>query len=65
MRHIQMDPQMLPRPMSSTLSDLYDSLHPQTGKTAACIHPNMPNKILEILLFLEKHSKTDNGAVDQ
>ena len=64
-RHIQMDPQMLHRPMSSTLSHRYDSLQPQTLKAAAYIHPNIPNKILEILLFLEKHSETDNGAIDQ
>ena len=60
-----MDPHMLLRPMSSSLSDRYSSLHPHTRKAAACIHPNMPNKILEILLFLEKHSETDNGAINQ
>ena len=56
---------MLPRPMTSNLSDRNGSLHPQTRKAAACIHPNMPNKILEILLLLEKHSETDDGAIDQ
>ena len=64
-RYIQIDPQMLPRPMFFDLCDRNGSLHPQTRKAAACIHPNMPNTILEILLLLEKHSETDNGAIDQ
>ena len=64
-RHIQMHHQMLPRPMSSNLSDRNGLLHPQTCKAAAYIHPNMSNKILEILLLLEKHSETDNSAIDQ
>ena len=41
------------------------SLHPQIRKAAACILPYMLSNILEILFLLEKHSKTNNGAIDQ
>ena len=41
------------------------SLYPQARKAAACIHSHMSDNILEILLFLEKHSETDDGAIDQ
>ena len=41
------------------------SLHPQTRKAAACIYSHISDNMLEILLFLEKHSETDDGAIDQ
>ena len=52
-------------PDTSLAHTFYASLQPQTRKAAACIHPHMPNNILEILLLLEKHSETDDGAIGQ
>ena len=58
-------PRYFPSPYFLTSPIANGLLHPQTRKAAACIHPHMPNNILEILLLLEKHSETDDGAIDQ